>query len=406
MNRYDVIVVGARCAGSPLAMLLARRGHKVLVVDRAHFPSDALSTHVVHPLGCAALARWGLLDRVAATGCPPVHTYSFDFGPLVLAGAPGTRDLPPTYAPRRTVLDKILVDAAAEAGAEVREGFAVDDIVIEDGCVVGIRGRSEGRPTVTERAAVVVGADGRHSLVARAVAPEQYNERPVLQAGYYTYWSDLPCEGRFDIFIRPGSGFAAIETNDGLTMVVAGWRFADHEAKKKDYERSYLDTLGQVPSFAERLRGARRVDRLYGAAVPNLFRRPFGPGWALVGDAGYNKDPITAQGITDAFHDAERTAAALDQVFCGERSFADAMEAAQRERDERVTPMYDFTCQLAALEPPPPDMQQLFAALQGNQPAMDRFAQLNAGTLSPVEFFAPEHIGGIMAAARPQASAG
>lgn len=125
-NPYDAIVVGARCAGSPTAMLLARKGYRVLVVDRATFPSDTISTHVVHPLGVAALASWGLLDRLAATGCPPIHTYAFDFGPFTLSGAPGTAEAPVAYCPRRTVLDKLLVDAAVAAGAEVREGFTVE----------------------------------------------------------------------------------------------------------------------------------------------------------------------------------------------------------------------------------------------------------------------------------------
>ncbi len=119
-DRYDVIVVGARCAGSPTAMLLARRGHRVLVVDRSTFPSDTVSTHLVHPPGVAALQRWGLLDRVLATGCPPIDTYAFDFGAFTLSGAPGTPEAPVAYAPRRTVLDQVLVEAAAEAGAEVR----------------------------------------------------------------------------------------------------------------------------------------------------------------------------------------------------------------------------------------------------------------------------------------------
>ena len=138
MSSYDAIVVGARCAGSPTAMLLARSGLRVLVVDKATFPSDTLSTHVVHPLGVAALARWGLADRLAATGCPPVHTYVFDFGPVVLTGAPGTTDSPVAYCPRRTVLDKLLVDAAADAGAEVREGFSVDEILVEDGVPIDV----------------------------------------------------------------------------------------------------------------------------------------------------------------------------------------------------------------------------------------------------------------------------
>jgi len=123
---YDVIIVGARCAGSPTAMLLARKGYRVLVVDRATFPSDTVSTHVVHPPGVAALARWGLIDRLTVTGCPPIHTYTFDFGPFTIAGSPGTSDTPVAYCARRTVLDKLLVDAAAEAGAEIREGFTLE----------------------------------------------------------------------------------------------------------------------------------------------------------------------------------------------------------------------------------------------------------------------------------------
>src|SRR5258705_9085318 len=141
---YDAIIVGARCAGSPLAMLLARRGYRVLVVDRATFPSDTVSTHVVQPLAVAALRRWGLLNRLTATGCPPIQTYTYDFGPFTLSGTPGTKESPIAYCPRRTVLDKLLVDAAAEAGAEIREGFTVEEILIEDGRVVGIQGRSPG----------------------------------------------------------------------------------------------------------------------------------------------------------------------------------------------------------------------------------------------------------------------
>src|SRR5258708_18309551 len=168
-STYDVIVVGARCAGSPTAMLLARKGYRVLVVDRATFPSDTISTHVVHPRAVAAVARWGLLDRLAATGCPPIHTYAFDFGPFAISGSPGTADAPVAYCARRTVLDKLLVDAASEAGAEVREGFTVDEILIEDDRVVGINGRAKDGQRVAERAQVVIGADGRFSMLAQAV---------------------------------------------------------------------------------------------------------------------------------------------------------------------------------------------------------------------------------------------
>ncbi len=323
---YDAIVVGARCAGSPTAMLLARKGYRVLVVDRGIFPSDTISTHVVQPLGLAALSRWGLLDRLAATGCPPIDTYAFDFGPFSIAGTPGTKDFPVAYCPRRTVLDKLLVDAAAEAGAEIREGFTVDDIVVENGVVVGIKGRSKDGSSVVERAVIVIGADGRNSVVAESVRPEQYNEERPLLASYYSYFSDLPMHGRFETYIRPNRGFAAVSTHDDLTLVIAGWPYAEFEANKKDIEGNFLRAIALAPEFAERLRGAKRQARFAGAAVANFFRKPYGPGWALVGDAGYNKDPITAQGIMDAFRDAEYLVTAIDDALTGAHPFSEAMD--------------------------------------------------------------------------------
>jgi len=398
-KKFDAIVVGARCAGSPTAMLLARQGYRVLMVDRATFPSDTVSTHILHPLGASALSRWGLLERLTATGCPPIHTYTFDFGPFTIAGSPGTREAPLAYCPRRTILDKLLVDAAAESGAEVREGFAVDRVLIEDGRVIGIEGHSKQGGAIVERADVVVGADGRHSVVAEAVRPEQYDDKPALLAGYYSYWSGLPMEGRFEQYIREQRGFAAVPTHDDLTLVIAGWPYAEFAENKKDIEGNYRKTIELAPMFADRLRGARQEARFAGTAVLNYFRKPYGPGWALVGDAGYNKDFITAQGIMDAFRHAELCAAALAAVFSGTRSFEDAMGDYHRTRDAQVKAMYEFTCQLATLEPPPPEMQQLFGAIHGNQEAMDGFARLNAGTTSPAEFFAPENVDAIMTAA-------
>ena len=393
---YDAIVVGARCAGSPAAMLLARKGYRVLLLDRSTFPSDTLSTHVVQPLAAAALARWGVLERLKASGCPPIHTYAYDFGPFALAGAPGTQEFPVAYCPRRTVLDKLLVDAAAESGAEIREGFSVDELAMERGRVVGIRGRTKSGAPTEERARVVIGADGRHSVVARSVQAPEYKAKPPLQACYYTYWSGLPMDGRFETYIRPGRGFAAVETHDGLTLVVAGWPYAEFEDNKKNIEGSYMHNVGLVPPFAERVRGAKREARFAGCAVPNYFRKPYGEGWALVGDAGYDKDPITAQGIYDAFRDAELCTDALDELFKGSRTCEEAMSGYQRARDERVSAMYEFTCQIATLQPPPPELQRLLQGMQGHQPAMDAFAQMNAGTLSPAQFFAPGHLASIM----------
>jgi 2-polyprenyl-6-methoxyphenol hydroxylase-like FAD-dependent oxidoreductase len=394
---YDVIVVGARCAGSPTAMLLARRGFRVLVVDRSTFPSDTVSTHFIHAPGVDALRRWGLLDEIVATGCPPVDTYSFDFGPFTISGTPfPAGGCSMAYAPRRTVLDTLLVDAADRAGAEIRQGFTVDEILVEDGRVTGIRGRDRlGRP-VTERARVVIGADGAGSRVAKAVGAEEYNAKPILQAGFYTYFADLPVDG-FEITIRPDRGWAALPTNDGLTLVVVGWPYAEHVANKADVEGTYRRTLELSPAFTERVRAATRVDRFHGSPVPNFFRTPYGPGWALVGDAGYTKDPITAQGISNAFRDAELCAEALVATFAGDRSFSDAMAHYQSVRDAHSMPMYEFTTQLATLAPPSPEMQQLLGGIHGNQRAMDAFVSVTAGTLSPTELFDPTNLAALMA---------
>src|SRR6266540_1694292 len=301
-------------------MLLARRGYRVLLVDRATFPSDTLSTHVIHAPGVAALRRWGLLDQVIATA----------------------------YAPRRTVLDKLLVD----------------------------------------------GADGRYSHVARAVRPHQYHQKPKLQWSYYSYWSGLPVRG-MEIVIRPDRGWAAVPTNDGLTLLVVGWPYAESKTYKADIEGNYLATLELVPE----VRAATRQERFAGGGVPNFFRKPFGRGWALVGDAGYTKDPVTAQGISDAFRDAELCATALDQTFAGASSFQAAMAAYQHTRDAQVLPIYEFTAQLATLAPPPVEVQRLHGAVAGNREAMDAFASVYAGTLSPVEFFDPDHVERILRAA-------
>jgi 2-polyprenyl-6-methoxyphenol hydroxylase-like FAD-dependent oxidoreductase len=397
MNQaYDAIIVGGRCAGAPLAMLLARKGHRVLLVDRATFPSDTVSTHLIQPLGVALLARWGLLPKLVATGCPPIDTFAFDFGPFTLRGAPGTAESPVAYSPRRTVLDKLLIDAAAQAGAEVREGFTVEEVLQEDGRVVGIKGHGKDGTPVVERAQVVVGADGQHSLVARAVNAERYGERPAVLASYYSYFSGVPASSTFEIFIRPSRGFAAMPTHDGQTLVIAGWPHAEFEANKKDVEGNFWKTLELQPAFAARIRAGKREARFAGAVVPNYFRKPHGAGWILVGDAGYIKDPITAQGISDAFHDAERAAAALDESFSGARPFDQVMADYQRTRDGRVAAIYDFTYGLATLQPPPPEMQQLLGAIHGNRAAMDGFAQMNAGTISPAQFLAPANIGAII----------
>jgi hypothetical protein len=208
---YDVIVVGARCAGSPTGMLLARNGYDVLLVDRATFPSDMMSTHLIHPPGVAALKRWGVLEQLRATGCPPMTTYAYDMGPIVITGSPRPAEgVPEAFCPRRTVLDELLVRAAAAAGAELREGFTVDEILVEDGVVTGVRGHETRGGTVTERARVVVEADGRNSLVAKAVGAKCYNAVPAQEATYYAYWSGLEMD-RAELFLRAGTRGARLD---------------------------------------------------------------------------------------------------------------------------------------------------------------------------------------------------
>jgi 2-polyprenyl-6-methoxyphenol hydroxylase-like FAD-dependent oxidoreductase len=378
-------------------MHLAKKGWRVLLLDRATFPSDTISTHLIHPPGVDALKRWGLLDKVTATGCPPIHTYSYDFGDFKIEGPPGPEESPISYAPRRTVLDKILVDAAREAGVEVRESFTVDDIIIEDGAVVGIRGHSQGGSEVEERATVVVGADGRQSQVVRAVQPEQYEDRPQLLAAYYTYWSGLPMDGVNEVHILPYRGFAAWPTNDDLTLVIAGWPYAEFEENRKDIEGNYHNVLSMVPQFAERIKSAKQEERFLGTAVPNYFRKPFGKGWALVGDAGYNKDFITAFGITDAFSQSELCSDALDHYLSGSVEYDESMAKYQSARDEAAMPYYHLTCDLATLSPPTPEIQQVLEAVSRNKDSMADFTRMNGACLSPAQFFSEENVGRVFA---------
>ena len=398
---FDAIVVGARCAGSPTAMLLARKGYRVLLVDRTTFPSDTISTHLVWPHGAEILARWGLLDRLTRTNLPPIcRRMSFDVGPFVLRGTvPDANDGQGGFCPRRTVLDQLLVNAAAESGVEVREGFSVERILFEANRVVGISGRTAAGQAVEERAPMVIGADGVHSLVAKAVGAPEYDTGPVLACAYYSYFSDVEQED-VELFVRERCAFGGAPTNDGLHLVMVNWPTAMFATVKADIEGHFMRALEMSPDFAARVRRGRRAERWYGTAgVPNYFRRPYGDGWALVGDAGYNRDPMTAQGISDAFIDAEMVAEAIDTVLSGRSAAGEVFSEHEAARNERVRPMYEFTQQLAALEPPPPPMQQLFGALRVNQNATNAFFSAITGAISLRDFMSDENLGRIMSAA-------
>jgi 2-polyprenyl-6-methoxyphenol hydroxylase-like FAD-dependent oxidoreductase len=390
---YDVIVVGARCAGSPLAMLLARNGLDVLVVDRATFPSDTMSSHAVKKPAVARLANWGVLDRVLDTGCPRLETMHFDPGPFVLTGtAPAVNpDADFTIAPRRTVLDAILVEAAREAGAHIRTGMPVDHLLVEEGRVLGVScGGGE------HRAPLVVGADGLHSLVVRTMKPDTVIDRGTLAAWCYGYWSGLAVTD-IELYLRGPRFIAAFPTNDDLTMVAIAWPIVDASTLRADVDAEYRVTVANVDRLAERLGTASLTGRLTSTVdVPNIVRRAYGPGWVLSGDAGYHKDPITAEGISNAFRDADLLAAAITTGL-GRGTLDDELGAFEAARNQESMPMFDLTCQLAALGPLPDDLTHLISVLVNNQTATDRFLGVVEGTVTVPEFFAPDHIGSILA---------
>lgn len=361
---YDVIIVGARCAGSPTARLLARKGHRVLVIDRSVFPSDILSTHFIQGEGVARLRDWGLIETMEAQGCRPIekltfHLNGFAFTPPEMPGAPAEKP----YCPRRTVLDKILVDAARDAGAEVREGVTMQDLLLEDGRVTGVRARAKDGEPFEERATIVVGADGMHSRVAKIVGAPAYDEHPSLTCAYYSYFSGTNLDGA-ELHMGEHGAILAFPTNDGLDCIAVGQQNELFEEFRSDIEGNYMRYMQAIsPEMYERVKNGKREERWEGTAdVPNFFRKPYGPGWALVGDAGYHRDPATGWGIADAFRDAELLAAAIDDGISGRKPMDDALAAYEQQRNTSAKPVYDLTIALASGEPPPEMVAMIEAA--------------------------------------------
>jgi flavin-dependent dehydrogenase len=334
-------------------MLLARKGHKVLLVDRDAFPSDKMSTHYIHIPGVARLARWGLYDQVMETDIEPISSMTLHLGDVAFQPPrpplpAGTPDLP--ICPRRTVLDKILVDAAVDSGAELRESFSIQELIFDGDTAIGVRARQNGA-TIEEKTRVVIGADGLHSRVAREVQAPEYNTRETLSFGYYTYWSGLETDGAH-IYIDPEemNGMLIFPTNDGKTCVAAGGPVERFHEFRRDIETNYLKIVTKVDALRDQLPNLEREPFIGTADQPNFFRKPYGPGWALVGDAGYHRDFLTGLGITDAFRDAEFLVDALDQIFSRGRPRADAMADYERRRNEIAEPLYEVTIQMASGE--------------------------------------------------------
>jgi 2-polyprenyl-6-methoxyphenol hydroxylase-like FAD-dependent oxidoreductase len=359
---YDAIVVGARCAGAAVAMLLARRGHRVALVDRTTFPSDTLSTHFLWQRGVAQLQAWGLLDRLRVRGCQPIDELAVDFGPVVLTGkGPAVDGVAETYCPRRTVHDKLLVDAAAESGAELFEGVSVDELVWSDGRAIGIsaHGRSSTRFRLHGR--LIVGADGLHSTVARQADAAAYAVNPPLTCVYYAYWSGVR-PGRASFHMRPGRLILVWPTNDQLTCVYVAWRRAEFLTFRADLAVNFLSTLELVPGLRERITDGLRVSPFRGTAdLPNQYRTSHGPGWVLVGDAGHHKDPSTGMGMSDAFLSAELLARAIDDAAAGRLTEEAALADYGRRRDAATANGFRLTLRTAALESVPDDLMQYYA---------------------------------------------
>jgi 2-polyprenyl-6-methoxyphenol hydroxylase-like FAD-dependent oxidoreductase len=391
---YDAIVVGARCAGSPLAMLLARKGYRVLLLDRASFPSDMrMSTHFIHQPGIAQLERWNLLDRIASSGCPPVMGYTYDFGEFALMGAPpACQHVTAAYAPRRTVLDNILVDAAVESGVELREQFSVEALAEDNGRVTGVRGSAANGRATAEETSIVIGADGMNSLVARCVRAPQYNTVARRQLTYFSYWSGVEIEG-LEFYPRDYRAVYGWNTNDGLALVGVNWALEQFPTLPAGIEESFFAVVDQAaPSLAARLRAGRREERWSGGSIPGFFRKPYGPGWALVGDAGYKMDPCTAAGITNAFRDAELLAEAIDDGLASRRPLEEALAEYERLRNAVATPIYEFACQSALFEPATDQMKQLLSALRDDPVETSHFFGLLAQTTPIREFLNPDNL--------------
>jgi flavin-dependent dehydrogenase len=390
---FDAIILGARVAGAPTAMLLARKGYRVLLVDRTSFPSDIMSTHQIQLPGSIMLKRWGILDRVLATDPGTARHVRFDIGPIVVAGQfPTVEGIDAIHSPRRYVLDKILLDAAAEAGAEVREAFTVQDLLWEDGRVVGIRGQTKNGETMTERATFVIGADGKHSLVAKAVNAPKYDERPALTCGYYTYWEGMSLQGG-EIYRRGRRMMGLWPTNDHLALLYVAWPAAEFATFRADVEGNYMATVDLVPALAERIRQGRRAERIAGSGeMPNYYRKPYGPGWALVGDAGYIKDPITGYGIGDAFRDADLLATALDAGFGGQQQMEAALAQYERQRNALSKPSYDLTLDTASLKLWAVEQIELLKALEHDPAAASQFFGVLTGVVKPTDFFTPQNL--------------
>lgn len=313
--KFDAIVVGARCAGAATAMLLARAGARVLLADKGVYGTDILSTHALMRGAVLQLDRWGLMPAIVAAGTPPIRSTTFYYSESDITIPIEPRyGIEALYAPRRALLDRVLVDAAVKNGADIRYGVHVDDVIVDNaGRVVGISTREHGAPHRIY-ADLVIGADGLCSTIARRVAAPRIVDGRHATAVLYSYWQGLNQDGGYRWWFRPGLSMGTIPTNNGATCLFVSVPSASfREAVRGNVAGAYEQLLRSIaPAFADGMGNASRVEPVRGfEGHPGFIKRACGPGWALVGDAGYFKDPLTAHGITDALRDAELLARAV-----------------------------------------------------------------------------------------------
>ncbi|MEV8544489.1 FAD-dependent monooxygenase [Streptomyces sp. NPDC051572] len=387
---YDAIVVGARCAGASAALLLARAGYQVLLLDKSTYGSDTLSTHLIHQPGIAALARWGVLDRVRASGCPPLDRTVYEVDDIRIEGcARGVEGQRSGFAPRRRVLDALLVDEAIAAGAEFHERSQVTGLLRDEaGRVVGVEGRHEGL-RFTERAHLVIGADGMRSTVARLAEAADSVRHPLMTCAYYTYWPNVPAD--LELYERPGGWAAAVPTNDKTTLVLAYFPQSRFKEVRADARHAYLEQIRiTAPALYERLRDSEPVERLHGTGdQQNFFRQATGPGWVLLGDAGHHKDSITARGISDAFQQVDSLVGEVGRTLGGNPTHLDAALARFAEgRDKALTPGYEATLGVARLDPHEQRLS-LLRAVQSDPELVAIYLDIVAGIAPPQALFTP-----------------
>ena len=381
-DHYDVIVVGGRCAGAATAMLLARGGLRVLVLEAARPGTDTLSTHALMRGGVLQLHRWGLLDAIADAGTPAVVSTEFGYGDEI-----ETVDIRPgggisaLYAPRRTVLDPLLLEAARVAGAEVRMPARVTRVLGDGSRVLGVEGIERGTGAwFRATAPLTIGADGRNSMIAKAVDAPLRRQGTASSALLYGYFPGFPSD-RYHWAYRPGLAAGVVPTNDGLACVWAGTASSEFARwRRESLETVHSALLAEAaPEVARSIGGTSPVGALRAfPGRPGWIRASAGPGWALVGDAGYFKDPITAHGITDALRDAELLARAVLDASGRLRAQTGALYEYERTRDRLSEPLFDITERIAGFRW---DLDELRTHLrelsQAMRPEVDKLLDLD-----------------------------